>query len=75
MTQPEDIKQAIENGLPGARVSVTGDGRHFQAEIVANEFTGKSTLQRHQMVYRALGSKMRDEEIHALTLRTLTPDE
>lgn len=74
MMQPEDIKQMIERGLPGARVSVTGDGHHFEAEVIASEFAGKSTLQQHQIVYRTLGGKM-GNEIHALSLRTLTPGE
>jgi len=74
MMQPEDIKQMIERGLPGARVSVTGDGHHFEAEVIASEFTGKSMLQQHQIVYRTLGNKM-GNEIHALSLRTLTPGE
>jgi acid stress-induced BolA-like protein IbaG/YrbA len=74
MIQPDDIKQMIERGLPGARVSVTGDGHHFEAEVVAREFAGKSTLQQHQLVYRTLGGKM-GNEIHALSLRTLTPAE
>jgi acid stress-induced BolA-like protein IbaG/YrbA len=72
--QPEDIKHLIERGLPGAQVEVAGDGRHFEALIVAKEFTGKSVLQQHQMVYAVLGDKMR-EEIHALSLRTLTPEQ
>ena len=74
MMQPEDIQQMIERGLPGARVSVTGDGHHFEAEVVAKEFTGKSTLQQHQIVYRTLGNKM-GNEIHALSLRTQAPGE
>ena len=74
MVQPEDIKQMIETGLPGARVSVTGDGHHFEAEVVAREFTGKGMLQRHQIVYGTLGGKM-GNEIHALSLRTLAPEE
>lgn len=72
--QPEDIKRLIERGLPGAQVEVAGDGRHFEALIVAKEFAGKSMLQQHQMVYAALGDKMR-AEIHALSLRTLTPEQ
>lgn len=74
MIRPDDIKQMIEHGLPGARVSVTGDGHHFEAEVIAREFAGKSTLQQHQIVYRTLGNKM-GNEIHALSLRTLTPGE
>lgn len=72
--QPENIKRMIELGLPGARVSVTGDGRHFEAVVVAHEFAGKGMVQRHQIVYRTLGAKL-GNEIHALSLRTLTPDE
>jgi len=74
MMQPEDIKQMIERGLPDAQVAVTGDGHHFEAQVVTREFTGKSMIQRHQMVYRTLGGKM-GNEIHALSLRTLAPGE
>lgn len=72
--QPADIKALIERGLPGAQVEVDGDGHHFEAIVVAKEFAGKSMLQQHQMVYAALGDKMRSE-IHALSFRTLTPEE
>jgi acid stress-induced BolA-like protein IbaG/YrbA len=74
MIQPEDIQRLIQAGLPGAAVRVSGDGHHFEAEIVAAEFAGKSLVQRHQMVYRTLGDKMK-AEIHALSLKTLTPEE
>lgn len=60
--------------MPGAEVEVSGDGQHFEAVIVSNSFVGKSTLQQHQLVYRALGDKMQ-QEIHALSMRTLTPDQ
>lgn len=55
-------------------LEVTGDGQHFEALIVSSLFEGKRPVQRHQIVYRALGDRMR-EEIHALSMRTLTPDE
>jgi acid stress-induced BolA-like protein IbaG/YrbA len=74
MVQPDDIKQWIERGLPGARAEVAGDGQHFEALIVAAAFAGKSTLQQHRMVYAALGDKMHTT-IHALSLRTLTPEQ
>ncbi len=74
MMRPEDIKIMIERGLPDARVSVVGDGHHFEAEIVTAAFVGKSMLQRHQLVYGTLGGKM-GNEIHALSLRTLAPNE
>ncbi|HLE93931.1 MAG TPA: BolA/IbaG family iron-sulfur metabolism protein [Sulfuricaulis sp.] len=72
--RPEDIKQMIEYGLPGARVSVTGDGHHFEAVVVARGFSGKGMVQRHQIVYRTPGAKL-GNEIDALSLRTLAPDE
>ena len=74
MVRPEDIKQYIEQGLPCERVEVAGDGHHFEALIVSSEFTGRSRVQRHQLVYKSLGDRMR-EEIHALSMRTLTPAE
>jgi acid stress-induced BolA-like protein IbaG/YrbA len=75
MTQAEDIQRLIEAGIPGAQVRVVGDdGRHFEALVVSKDFVGKSLVQQHQMVYLALGEHMR-EAIHALSLRTLTPDQ
>jgi acid stress-induced BolA-like protein IbaG/YrbA len=75
MTRTEDIQRLIEAGIPGAQVRVVGDdGRHFEALVVSKDFVGKSLVQQHQMVYRALGEHMR-EAIHALSLRTLTPDQ
>ena len=74
MVTPESVKSGIEAGLACERVEVIGDGQHFQATIVARAFEGKSRVQRHQLVYRALGERMR-EEIHALSMRTLTPEE
>ncbi|MEO8161380.1 MAG: BolA/IbaG family iron-sulfur metabolism protein [Arenimonas sp.] len=69
------IQQLIEAGLPGARAQVTGaDGVHFEAVVVADAFRGKLPLARHRMVYATLGERM-GGEIHALSLRTLTPDE
>jgi acid stress-induced BolA-like protein IbaG/YrbA len=55
-------------------LQVEGDGRHFSALIVSPAFEGKSRVARHQLVYAALGSRMR-EEVHALSMRTLTPVE
>ena len=74
MVTPESVKRGIEAGLACERVEVVGDGQHFQALVVSAEFTGRSRVQRHQLVYTALGDRMR-EEIHALSIRTLTPDE
>jgi acid stress-induced BolA-like protein IbaG/YrbA len=74
MIQPQQIKSFIEEGLQCDHVAVTGDGHHFEAVIVSAQFRGKSKVQQHQLVYRALGDRMR-EDIHALSMRTLTPDE
>jgi acid stress-induced BolA-like protein IbaG/YrbA len=71
---PEDVKRYIAQGLDCERVEVDGDGRHFQALIVSAAFAGKNRVARHQLVYSALGERMR-EEIHALSMRTLTPEE
>ncbi|NND81281.1 MAG: BolA/IbaG family iron-sulfur metabolism protein [Gammaproteobacteria bacterium] len=74
MVTPEQLKQWIETGFAAAEVDVEGDGHHFEARIVADEFVGKSRIQRHQLVYAALGDKMK-AEVHALSMKTLTPDE
>jgi acid stress-induced BolA-like protein IbaG/YrbA len=71
---PEDVKRYIAQGLDCERVEVEGDGRHFQALIVSAAFAGKTRVARHQLVYSALGQRMR-EEVHALSMRTLTPEE
>jgi len=69
------IRQLIEQGLPGAKVSVHGpDGVHFEAHVVSSAFAGKRPLARHKLVYATLGDKM-GGEIHALALTTLTPEE
>jgi acid stress-induced BolA-like protein IbaG/YrbA len=69
------IRQLIETGLPGARAEVRGeDGVHFEATVICPAFAGKLPLARHRMVYATLGDRM-GSEIHALQLRTLTPEE
>jgi len=70
----ESVKSSIAAGLACEHLEVSGDGQHFQALVVSRAFEGKSRVARHQLVYAALGSRMR-EEIHALSLRTLTPEE
>ena len=71
----DTIRQLIESGLPGARVDVRGDdGVHFEATVVCAEFAGKLPLARHRMVNATLGEYM-GREIHALQLKTLTPQE
>ena len=72
---PEQIRNLIETGIPGARALVRGeDGVHFEAVVAAESFRGMSTLKQHQLVYGTLGARM-GTEIHALALRTCTPEE
>ena len=71
---PDSVREGINAGLACEHLDVQGDGQHFQAVIVSKSFDGKSRVQRHQLVYAALGERMR-EEIHALSMRTLTPAE
>ncbi len=70
----EQIKQKIQTGLPGSQVNVSGDGRHFEAVVVSAAFAGKSMLEQHRMVYGSLGDSFESEAIHALSVKTYTPE-
>ena len=72
MVLPDDVRRYIAQGLDCQHLEVRGDGQHFEALIVAQAFEGKSRVARHQLVYAALGDRMR-EEVHALSMQTLTP--
>lgn len=71
---PQQVHEFIANNLDCEHLNVQGDGRHFEAIIVSAAFEGKRLVARHQLVYAALGDKMKSE-IHALSMQTLTPDE
>ncbi|MET0350732.1 MAG: BolA family protein [Rhizobacter sp.] len=71
---PAEVERYIAQGLNCEHLQVEGDGRHFFATIVSAEFDGANRVARHQRVYRALGDRMR-EQIHALSMKTLTPAE
>ena len=76
MFQATEIKRLIEEALPGARADIldeANDGEHFSGEVVSPTFVGRSLVQQHQEVYRALGPRM-GREIHALALKTFTPE-
>jgi acid stress-induced BolA-like protein IbaG/YrbA len=75
MVTPESIRLNIAQGMATEHLSVVGDGRHFEAIVVSEEFAGKSRVQRHQHVFKVLGDRMRDEMIHALSIKTYTPQE
>ncbi len=74
---PNEIQRMIQQALPSASVEVVdevGDGNHFRATVICRDFAGKSLVQRHQMVYNALGDAMR-HRIHALAIAAFTPEE
>jgi acid stress-induced BolA-like protein IbaG/YrbA len=73
---PREIQQRIEDHIPGAIADVrdyTGTGDHFEVRVVAAAFEGKPLVERHQMIYAALGAAVDGRTIHALSLKTLTP--
>jgi acid stress-induced BolA-like protein IbaG/YrbA len=75
MLTAENVKIYIESSLPCQHVAVEGDdGNHFHALIVSAEFNGKNMIQQHQLVYKSLGDRMK-QEIHALSMKTLTPEQ
>ncbi len=74
MVSPDDVKGYIQVGMDCNHITVIGDGQHFEAVIVSAAFEDKSRLQRHQIVYGALGDRMKSE-IHALSMKTFTPME
>ena len=74
MVTPESIKQSIAAGLACEHVEVAGDGTHWEALVVSPAFVGLSRIKQHQLVYAALGDRMR-EEVHALSMQTLTPSQ
>ncbi|HVX03508.1 MAG TPA: BolA/IbaG family iron-sulfur metabolism protein [Rhodanobacteraceae bacterium] len=73
--QSQELKSLLQAAFPGARIDVASpDDVHFEAVVETEAFAGKPTLARHRMVYAALGERM-GGEVHALSLRTLTPSE
>lgn len=77
MIDPETVRDKIDENLDDARVDVldmTGDGDHFRVVVISESFDGLPMVKQHQLVYDALGDSM-DEDIHALGLKTYTPDE
>ena len=74
MVEPSSIATSIRAGLECTQLEVSGDGAHFEAVVVSPAFAGLSRVRRHQLVYAALGDRMR-EEIHALSMKTLSPEE
>ena len=71
----DELQSIISAGLACDHLSVQGDGRHWYATIVSPAFEGKRPIQRHQQVYATLGEKIRTDEVHALSMKTMTPAE
>ena len=71
---PEQIQSYIQQGIPCSHLAVEGDGQHFYATVVSSVFEGKRLIQRHQLVYAALGDRMK-AEVHALSIKAFTPAE
>ncbi|GMQ76422.1 MAG: BolA/IbaG family iron-sulfur metabolism protein [Gammaproteobacteria bacterium] len=72
---PEELKKLIEAAFAECHVEVTGDGRHFSAVVVSDAFTGKNLIARHRLVYAAFGRRFDTEAVHALSLKTYTPEQ
>ena len=75
MVTPESIRQGIVAGLQCEHIEVRGDGQHFEAIIVSSEFAGKNRIQRQQHVNAVLKPYFDSGELHALSMKTITPDE
>ena len=71
----EELQTLIATGLPCEHLEVSGDGRHWYATIVSSAFDGLRLIQRHQKVYATLGTRMKTDEVHALSMKTHTPAE
>jgi len=71
----DELKAIITAGLDCEYCALEGDGRHWVATIVSSEFMGKQAVQRHKLVYATLGAKIHTDEVHALSMKTLTPQE
>ncbi len=74
MISPEQVQTMIQKKLSNAEVKVVGDGQHFEAIIVSPDFANKSRVKQHQIVYAALQAELASETIHALSLKTYTPE-
>jgi len=64
----EQIEELIKAGIPGAQVTVTGDGRHFEASVVSDAFEGESLIKRHRMILAAVEQQIASDELHALSI-------
>ena len=78
MINPDEIRSTLEKSLPDSTINIqdlTGGGDHFQVLVVSSSFEGKGLVEQHQMVYGALKEALGSERIHALALKTMTPEQ
>jgi acid stress-induced BolA-like protein IbaG/YrbA len=76
MISPQQVEEMIKAQMPDAQIQVqdlTGGGDHYQVTVVSSQFEGKGLVQQHQLIYGALRQAMSSEAIHALALKTYTP--
>lgn len=72
---PEELQELIAAAFADGHVEVTGDGRHFSAVVVSQAFVGKNMIAQHRLVYASLGDRFDSEAVHALSLKTYTPEQ
>ncbi|MCK7595924.1 BolA/IbaG family iron-sulfur metabolism protein [Microbulbifer sp. CAU 1566] len=73
--QPDQIKSLIEGQIPDSQVEVAFEGSHLQLTVISEAFAGLSRLKKQQLVYGALADKIADGSLHAVQMKTLTPEE
>ncbi|RDH85071.1 MAG: BolA family protein [endosymbiont of Escarpia spicata] len=71
----EKVEALISAGMPGAKVTVTGDGRHFEALVISEDFVGKSLIQKHRMVMATVTEQITSDELHALSIKAFSPED
>jgi len=72
---PDEVKRLIEDGLPDCQVTVTGDGSHFDAVVIGEVFTGLTPVRKQQLVYATVNEHITSGRLHALSIKTYTPEE
>lgn len=70
----EAVEALIKAGMPDCEVHVSGDGRHFEAQVISSEFAGKPLLRQHRMVKETVKKQLESDELHALSIKTFTPE-
>ncbi len=72
---PDILKLKIQTTMPDATITIESDGTHYFATVISKEFVGKSRVQRQQMIYQTVQPELQSGALHALSLKTWTPEE